>query len=129
MSTRFYQSKNVCLTDTDCFNHYLIKNGIFPFVSQGYYITYFLFCKYPKIKSMQSTMHTFSNFDLANSLLQRRRGTTKWWMRRSPLGCISRGLCGFCLVTQGFICNETRLTKDVKPLNKREILKLADESV
>ena len=40
-------------------------------------------------------------------------------MRRSPLGCISRELCGFCIVTQGFICNETRLTKDVKPLKER----------
>ena len=56
---------------------------------------------------------------VVNSLLQRRRGTTKWWMRRSPLGCISRELCGFCLVTQGFLCNETRLTKDVKPLKER----------
>ena len=56
---------------------------------------------------------------VANSLLQRRRGTTKWWMRRSPLGCISRELCEFYLVTQGFLCNETRLTKDVKPLKER----------
>ena len=40
-------------------------------------------------------------------------------MRRSPLGCISRGLCGFCLVAQGFLCIETRLTKDVKTTKGR----------
>ena len=40
-------------------------------------------------------------------------------MRRSPLGCISRELCGFCLVAQGFFRNKTRLTKDVKTTKGR----------
>ena len=64
-----------------------------------------------------------SNFDLSNcceSPSPAEKGDhRRWWMRRSPSGCISRGLCGFCLVTQGFLCNETRLTKDVKPLKER----------
>ena len=29
-------------------------------------------------------------------------------MRRSPLRYISREFCGFCFVTQGFFCNETK---------------------
>ena len=51
-----------------------------------------------------------SNFDLTNSLLQRRRGTTKWWMRRSPF-------CGFhvfrepCFYANESLCHKTKSIK------------------
>ena len=67
--------------------HYLIENEIkIPFVSQGYYNTYFLFCKYPKTKSMQSTLYTFSNFDLSNCLCFLHGYKFPLWVRFASVG-------------------------------------------